>query len=197
MEPLPAAYRWLNSHVPLPKIVTAALEQLGTVEVPGKANSSVIMGWADEVGVGAIGYRYTGDDVPWCGLFMAAMAKRAGKPIPAGPLYALNWAQFGDMVASRASLDTAKPLRAFNGRVPSLGDVLVFRRPTGGHVGLYVGEDANAFHVLGGNQGDRVCILRIAKARCVAVRRPPMSIPPASVRPFQLAAAGALSKDEA
>jgi cell wall-associated NlpC family hydrolase len=45
-----------------------------------------------------------------------------------------------------------------------LGDVLVFRRGGGGHVALYVGEDEEAFHVLGGNQADR-CASRDSPAR--------------------------------
>ncbi|RZL83684.1 MAG: hypothetical protein EOP66_03605 [Sphingomonas sp.] len=50
------------------------------------------------------------------------------------------------------------------------GAVLVFERPGGGHVGFYVGEDATAYHVLGGNQGDRVTVARIEKERCIARR---------------------------
>lgn len=111
---------------------------------------------------------------------MAVVAKRAGKTPPEGPLWALNWRRFG--VAAPA---------------PALGDVLVFQRPAGGHVGLYVGEDAAAFHVLGGNQGDRVCILRVARGRLKAARRPAYATTPASVRPVRLALGGALSADEA
>jgi hypothetical protein len=44
----------------------------------------------------------------------------------------------------------------------ALGDVLAFVRNGGGHVGLYVDEDASAYHVLGGNQSDRVSITRVA-----------------------------------
>ena len=52
-----------------------------------------------------------------------------------------------------------------------LGDILVFIRDGGGHVGYYVGEDKLAYHVLGGNQGNMVSIVRILKDRCIAVRR--------------------------
>jgi hypothetical protein len=38
-------------------------------------------------------------------------------------------------------------------------------RSGGGHVAFAVGEDATHFHVLGGNQGARVSIMRIEKAR--------------------------------
>jgi hypothetical protein len=69
---------------------------------------------------------------------MAVIAKRAGKPAVEGPLWARNWSAFGK------AFDEAQ-----------LGDVLVFRRAeSSGHVGLYVGEDYGAYHVLGGNQSD-------------------------------------------
>jgi hypothetical protein len=41
----------------------------------------------------------------------------------------------------------------------------VFTRSGGGHVGLYVGEDATHYHVLGGNQANLVSIMRLAKGR--------------------------------
>ena len=63
---------------------------------------------------------------------------------------------------------------------------------------LNPGEDAQAFHVLGGNQSDRVMIKRIAKNRLLGARRCPWRInQPAAVRPVVLAANGALSTNEA
>ncbi|UNK78108.1 hypothetical protein MNQ96_10975 [Sphingopyxis granuli] len=62
--------------------------------------------------------------------------------------------------------------------------------------GLYVGEDYGAFHVLGGNQSDGVTITRVAHDRCIAIRRPVYRKAPASAKPVQLAANGALSTNE-
>jgi uncharacterized protein (TIGR02594 family) len=124
---------------------------------------------------------YNDDGIPWCGLFMAVVAKRAGKPVLEGPLWARNWVAFGN------AADEAQ-----------LGDVLVFRRDQGsGHVGLYVGEDYGAYHVLGGNQSDGVTITRIARDRCIAIRRPAYRKAPATATPVQLAANGPLSTNEA
>ena len=85
----------------------------------------------------------------------------------------------------------------FGKRAIRRGDVLVFKRKGGGHVGLYVGHDASAFHVLGGNQSDRVSITRLSRNRLVAVRRPAYRAQPANVRPIPLAASGSLSVNEA
>jgi uncharacterized protein (TIGR02594 family) len=166
----PKGYEWLGRIGPLPKMVTIALAEVGTVEKAGPGNNPKIMGWADEVGQKAIGYKYTGDSVPWCGLFMAVVAKRAGYELPYGPLYALNWSKFG-----------------IEGGQPDLGDVIAFMRPGGGHVGLYIGEDKTHYHILGGNQSDSVSIARVAKANMRAVRQPKYKIAkPASSRPYVL-----------
>jgi uncharacterized protein (TIGR02594 family) len=177
--PLAPQYRWLTALSPLPRMVQEALKLYGTVEAPGPANSSTIMAWAKEAGT-AVAHDYYADEVPWCGLFLATVARRAGKTPPVSPLWALSWAKFGEEAGQ-----------------PGLGDVLVFVRKGGGHVGLYIGEDKRAYHVLGGNQADRVCIARIAKDRLYAARRPSYNVPPATVRPYLLAATGAVSRNEA
>ena len=74
--------------------------------------------------------------------------------------------------------------------------MLVFTRSGGGHVGFYAGEDADAYHVLGGNQSDAVTIARIAKSRCIAIRWPSTAPAPVGGRVFS-ALAGTLSRNEA
>lgn len=178
-KPLPDVYDWLK-HLPkdsLPRTIYFALKELGVHETAGGANSPTIMAWAKETGLQAV---YTADSIPWCGLFAALVCTRAGKPVPDGPLWALNWAKFGVDVGQ-----------------PGLGDVLTFTREGGGHVGFYVGEDSSAFHVLGGNTSDQVKIARIDKKRLYRARRPVYKILPASVRPYVLAPNGGLSQNEA
>lgn len=175
---LPAKYAWLANE-PGPKMLVEALALYGTRETAGPGNTPAIMEWARGLG-GNVAKVYTADSVPWCGLFVAHIAARAGKPLPASPLWARAWATWG----------TASPRAA-------LGDVLVFVRNGGGHVGLYVGEDAGAYHVLGGNQGDAVSIVPIAKDRCIAVRRLYAIAAPPNVRPIFLKRSGALSTNEA
>lgn len=172
-------YDYLDKLSVLPRMIVEARKLLGTVERAGAANSPTIMAWAKEVG-GKVGDVYTADSIAWCGLFMAVVAKRAGKTIPTDPLWALNWSRFGVAAGQ-----------------PGLGDVLTFVRDGGGHVALYVGEDGGAYHVLGGNQSDRVCFARIAKARLHSVRRPVYTNAPATVRPYVVTGGGVLSVNEA
>lgn len=140
-----------------PAWLKAARAKLGTREAPGAANNPTIMGWAKRLGVKVLGIVYNADSVPWCGLFVAACMDEAGLPSAPIAVRAAAWATYGQ----RLRFERLAP-----------GAILVFQRPGGGHVGFYVGEDAAAFHVLGGNQSDNVTIARIEKARCVAARWP-------------------------
>lgn len=173
---LPKAYSWLSAE-PAPKMLIEALKLFGTLEAPGNSDNPIIMSWAQELGLAQI---YSDDAIPWCGLFMAVVAKRAGKVIPSLPLWARSWATWG-MASPKAEL----------------GDVLVFARSGGGHVALYVGEDDMCYHCLGGNQGDAVSIARVEKSRCIAVRRLYSVGVPANVRSIRLAANGTPSTNEA
>jgi len=170
-------YEWLKNET-APKMIVEAVKLLGVHEITGNPSNPVIMAWAKEIGYGA---KYSNDDIPWCGLFTGVVAHRAGKKLPSNLLWALNWQNFGTRV-----------------KEPMFGDILVFKRPTGGHVGLYVGEDNAAFHVLGGNQGNEVKIARIEKARLYSARRPEYNIgQPVQVRKIFLSDKGALSTNEA
>ena len=188
---LPKQYRWLAAE-PGPRMVVEALKELGTLEAAGDADNPRILGWQRELQQAGFGWGYGGiykrDAIPWCGLFMAVVAHRANlerRPERNPPelyLSALQWARWG------VAVDKNKPC---------LGDVLVFRRAGGGHVGLYVGHDAFGLHVLGGNQLDSVRVSRIARSRLHAVRRPTYRVSPANIRPVLIAASGALSTNEA
>lgn len=186
---LPFAYQWLQRTVSLegghPRMVAEALKLFGVHESAGPGDNPEILGWAKEAGVSG----YLHDQIPWCGLFMAIVAFRSGKSVPASPLWALNWVNFGREVRPD-SPSTWGPGAA------SLGDVLVFIRPGGGHVGLYVGEDAAAYHVLGGNESDQVEITRILKSRLHAWRRPIYGVMPKNVLPVKLAPTGAIGATE-
>lgn len=178
MKPLPHAYAWIDAVEHPPSLLHAMRELYGTLEGPGGSDNPTIMAWAAELGLSKT---YSHDATPWCGLAVAKACRDAGWPVVDGPLWALNWSKWGEPQGQ-----------------PGLGDVLVFVRPGGGHVGLYVGQDSSAYHVLGGNTGDAVAIARIDMHRLHSVRHPPYKIGrPASAVPHILAVGGALSTNEA
>jgi uncharacterized protein (TIGR02594 family) len=174
-------YEWLANVGQLPRTIQEAVKLHGVQEVVGKGSNKTIIGWRDELNAAGVSIAgFSDDDIPWCGLFAAIVVHRAGKRGVASPLWARNWAKFGTGVTEAG-----------------LGDVLVFVRNGGGHVGFYVAEDATAYHVLGGNQSNRVSVTRIEKSRCIAVRRPVYNSKPDSVKPYRVAATGVLSRNEA
>lgn len=173
MIKLPAMYQWLEKE-PGPKILTEALKLYGTLETAGPADNPVILGWATELGL----KQYVHDSIAWCGLFVAICVKRAGKEVVKDPLWAANWAKWGQHCE------------------PELGAIGVFDRPgAGNHVGIIVGEDATHYHVYGGNQKDSVCIARLTKDRlweCRALYQ----TKPTNIRRVTLSSTGEVSQNE-
>lgn len=180
---LPPQYKWLEELDVLPRTIEIGLGLLGTAEVVGKGSNRTILAWRDELNLAGVEIAgYSDDDIAWCGLFAAIVCyRRMGnkQEVVKSPLWARNWAQYGVKTVTAA-----------------LGDVLVFVRNGGGHVGFYIGEDATCYHVLGGNQSNKVCITRITKNRCIAARRPPYKAKPACVKPYKLSATGSVSFNE-
>lgn len=149
-----------------------ALRLRGLKETPGPGNTHVIMEFAADLGI-----PYSGDDVAWCGLFVAHCigATLGQEPLPNNPLSARAWMKFGGPTTAQ------------------LGAVVVFWRGSRdgwqGHVGFYAGEDDKAYHVLGGNQSDAVNVTRIAKDRLLGFRWPGTA-PAGSGKPFRVSADG-------
>jgi uncharacterized protein (TIGR02594 family) len=165
-----------------PRILVNGVRLTGVKEIVGPKHNTIILGWADKLGIGNI---YTNDEIPWCGLYMAWVChiSKVSINMPAkDSLWALNWNKFG-----------------VRQKVAMLGDVLTFSRPGGGgHVGIYVGEDDLFYHILGGNQSNMVNVTRIAKSRLSQIRRTKWKIAqPANVRVIKLTASGLVSKNEA
>lgn len=175
---LSKSYAWLKDEK-APKILLEALKEHGVLEAPGKDNNPHILAWAKEVG-GWVADYYQEDSIPWCGLFMGVVAKRAGYPFNQKMLTAKEWLNWGVPV-----------------KQPMLGDVLVFGRTGGGHVGIYIAEDAQCYHVLGGNQSDSVNITRINKDRFLGARRSKFKIgQPKNVRKIYMNGEGMISENE-
>lgn len=160
-----------------PRILVEAYKLIGIKEIVGKDHNKTILQWAKDLGMEKT---YINDEIPWCGLFIAHVCRVAGLDVVRNPLWARNWNNFGTPQ-----------------KTAMLGDVLVFSRGSGGHVGIYVGEDAKAYHVLGGNQNNSVSVTRITKVRCIGIRRTKWKVSqPSNVRQIFLSATGVISTNE-
>jgi len=176
---LPKKYAWLSKE-PAPRLLLEMIKLYGTFEDLSSKSNPLILKWAKEIGLGNV---YKSDAIAWCGLAQGYAAAQAGWDYaPRGnALWARNWLFWGD-----------------EAKVAMLGDVLVFKRGNGGHVGIYIAEDKTAYHVLGGNQDDAVNIKRVAKSRLLGARRCPWRVnQPPNIRRIWMDASGAVSKNEA
>ncbi|UOR07144.1 TIGR02594 family protein [Hymenobacter aerilatus] len=173
MITLPNRYSYLLREN-APKVLVEALKLFGTREIVGPLHSLEILKWAKELGMQR---EYTADEIPWCGLFVGVVVERADYNLVPILLRAKQWLKWGNPVPE-----------------PMLGDVVVFTRVGGGHVGFYVGEDATHLHILGGNQNNSVSIARFPKSAAVGYRRSPWRIgQPANVRKIHLSSTGILN----
>ena len=175
-------YAWLDKVTDAPLMMKEAIRigKLNTNEIPGPKSNPEILKMAEIAGVRSI---YKNDDVAWCAVAMCAIAILANKDVPFtgyDRLRAASFLKFGIAVTQ-----------------PMFGDVLVFTRTGGGHVGLYIGEDNECYHVAGGNQSNQFNVIRIAKNRLSGARRPKYNVMPKSVQKRFLSASGIISKNEA
>lgn len=171
----PQRYEYLKKE-PAPKLLLEALKMFDVKEDLSKESNPTILAWAKECGLDKV---YSNDSIPWCGLFMAVIVLRTGRVLPDSPLWALSWAKFGIEV-----------------KTPMLGDILVFTRKGGGHVAIYVGEDKYYYHILGGNQSDKVCIVRKSKKELFKAVRPNYISQPKNVRRIFVSPNGDISSKE-
>jgi hypothetical protein len=108
--------------------------------------------------------------LPWCGAFVGHCVKAAAPHLQLPWMHprARPWLGWGE----------AAP--------PQLGALLVFwhwrRRGPLGHVAFYWAEDDEGFHVIGGNQRDRILVQRYPKYRLLGSRWIPGHAAPGATR---------------
>jgi uncharacterized protein (TIGR02594 family) len=157
-----------------PHWLKIARQYEGVTEIQGPATNKTIASWIKKLGAW-----WSGDAVPWCGLFVAAVMLEAKLPYPVLYPQAKAWANYG----SRLRPEVLAP-----------GAILVFGRKGGGHVGFYLGEDDTHYHVFGGNQKNAVNVMRLEKGRLIASRWPKGEAVLGG--PVKLAANGMISHNE-
>lgn len=111
--------------------------------------------------------------LPWCGdamdtaLYLALPDEPRPGDLGKNPYWALNWQFLGKKCP------------------PCLWAIGVFKRPSGGHVGVLIGQDKTSYRVLGGNQSDGVTRdCWIDKKQLVDARWPLRAANPRVALPF-------------
>lgn len=135
----------------LPRWLHIASQELGISEIVGLDHNKRILQYHS-----ATSLKAQSDEIPWCSSFV-------------------NWVMKQSMIkgtysaAARSWLDwgyTCEPIS---------GCIVVLKRgqsETQGHVGFLVGQDDAFIHLLGGNQKNKVCVLKYAKHDVLGYRWP-------------------------
>jgi len=121
-----------------------AFGELGQTEIRGGRHNPRILEYH------AVSGGFSTDEVPWCGSFVNWVMKESGyTDTPRHPARALSWLNYG-----------------YSAHKPTLGSIAVKSRKGGGHVTFVVGQSKNGkyLYCLGGNQGDKVSIVKYNKA---------------------------------
>ena len=98
------------------------------------------------------------DETHWCSAFVNWCVETAGYE-GTDSAWARDWLRWGHKA-----------------KTPKLGDIVVFKRGKGGHVGFYIKEEHNKILILGGNQKlnrdapDQVCFKSFSKFDLLDIR---------------------------
>ena len=135
------------------EVLIEMLKCYGFKEIVGSKHNPQILAMFAE-----IGYDWVDDDeTAWCSAALNYFCKKTGYE-RSGKLDARSWLKLPVMVLK-----------------PQLGDIVVMWRNSPqaweGHVGLFIAQDLHNIFVLGGNQGDMLCISPYDKDRILGYRR--------------------------
>lgn len=137
------------------QIYQAAARYLGVAEVPGPKSNKLIQGWIRQ----AADWLDTDDSqTPWCGCFRGHLGIETATGTPREHFRARSWLNWG------RELPLDRP------ELWHRGDTVVLSRTGGAHVALLDRVDCSRVFLLGGNQGDRVCIAPFPRSSIIGVR---------------------------
>ena len=136
------------------KHMDLALSQYGVKEVVGLVDNPEVLKYFQDLGFDASALK---DETAWCSAFANWVARRSGLDY-SKLLTARSWLEVGCGVEE-----------------PEIGDIVVLWRVSKtswkGHVGFYVNHDEHNVYVLGGNQGNQVCVKPYRIDRLLEYRR--------------------------
>lgn len=133
-------------------IINIALKEYGVKEILGSRDNTRILQYFKDIGHEWVQH----DEMAWCSAFVNWVALQAGAEM-SNKLDARSWLNVGCEVDK-----------------PKIGDIAVFWRDNKtswkGHVAFFIKETDNFVYVLGGNQGNQVCIKAYKKDRLLQYR---------------------------
>jgi len=127
-----------------------AIREIGVYEYAGAADNPRIVEYLSSTSLGEP-YR-SNDETAWCSSFVNWCVEKAGYA-GTDSAWAKSWLNWGQAI-----------------KKPRRGCIVVLTREGGGHVGFFMGETSKRIKLLGGNQGDEVCIASYPHSRLLGYR---------------------------
>jgi uncharacterized protein (TIGR02594 family) len=140
---------------------------LNVGELAGAEDHPQIRAWLAESGFGL----HAHDETPWCGAFVAAIARLARLPVPKSPARARSWLTAGRAVMPAWAAIGWDVVVLSRGGTPAAPAPPAEVLDAPGHVGFFAGFGAGVIWLLGGNQSDRVTRAAFPMTRLLGVRR--------------------------
>ncbi|WP_019617196.1 SH3 domain-containing C40 family peptidase [Psychromonas ossibalaenae] len=129
-----------------------ANNEIGVKEYRGERDNSRIVEYLKST---SLGTPYNeNDETAWCSAFVNWCVESSGYE-GTDSAWARDWLNWGERTNN-----------------PEKGDIVVFSRGDGGHVGFYIEENNNEIIVLGGNQSNAVKISPYPRSRVLGYRKP-------------------------
>lgn len=129
-----------------------AIGELGELEIAGDEDNPRIVEYLQTTTLpGVLAMQ---DETAWCSAFVNWCVQESGL-------------EGTKSAAARSWMTWGKPVAA-----PRQGCITVFSRDGGGHVAFFIQEVGGLLYVLGGNQGNRVCIAGYPRSRLLGFRVP-------------------------
>ncbi len=130
----------------VPPWVATAKKEIGTAEVVGAKHNPRILEYFKSSKFW--GTDDSGGSNAWCGSFMAWVMEQHNYKPPKAAYRAKSWINFGKKINE-----------------PIIGAIGIKSRTGGGHVAMILGKskDGKQYYMLGGNQGDTVCVKTYSK----------------------------------
>lgn len=143
---------------PMPPWIDEAMRHRGLREIPGKQHNKTIVNWLIQMKAW-----WREDETPWCATFVSHCLRASGLPIPKAFYRAKEYSIYGTAV-SKANI--------------SFGAICVKSRKGGNHVFFAVAQspDGKIIYGLGGNQGNKVCIVAFKIDEIDEIRWPPVTL---------------------
>ncbi|WP_299519819.1 TIGR02594 family protein [Winogradskyella sp.] len=135
-------------------LINKALSEYGVKEIVGSKDNRRILKYFNDLGFDGEKLK---DETAWCSAFANWVAKTSGYEY-SGKLNARSWLSIGESVVN-----------------PEVGDIVVFWRESPlswkGHVAFFIKATKGYVYVLGGNQGNKVCIKAYPKNRVLDYKK--------------------------